>query len=155
MKNLALIAMGLCLFSCSENKTAETSETKPNTASNASYSIDGKKVKVYTTAENTANRLTATDSALGFSDFGQPKETQVCIFADPSKTYQVLLGIGGAITDASAETFGKLPKEKQQELLQAYYDPQKGLVIHWQERIFTAAIFRAAAILMLQTTILR
>jgi glucosylceramidase len=46
---------------------------------------------------------------------------------DPSKTFQTLLGIGGALTDASAETFYKLPKAQQEEILKAYFDPQNGI----------------------------
>jgi glucosylceramidase len=38
-----------------------------------------------------------------------------------------MLGIGGALTDASAETFAKLPEAKQTELLQAYYDTRTGI----------------------------
>ena len=37
------------------------------------------------------------------------------------------MGIGGALTDASAETFAKLPKVQQQELLTAYFDSNKGI----------------------------
>ena len=85
-----------------------------------------KKIVVYTTADNTDYRLTVTDS-LQFSDFGQPLETQPCVFVDPTKTFQTFIGIGGALTDASAETYAKLPKEKQREILQKYYDPQKGI----------------------------
>lgn len=85
-----------------------------------------KKVVVYTTAENTAMRLSVTDT-LSFVPFGQPLETQPCIFVDPTHKFQTLVGIGGAITDASAETFAKLNKEKQKEILQKYYDPQKGI----------------------------
>jgi len=36
-------------------------------------------------------------------------------------------GIGGALTDASAETFAKLPPRKQREILDAYFDPNKGI----------------------------
>jgi O-Glycosyl hydrolase len=85
-----------------------------------------KKVIVYTTAEKTNYRLSATDT-VHFSYMGQPKETQICVFIDPSKTFQTFIGIGGALTDASAETFATLPKDKQQEILQAYYDPKKGI----------------------------
>ena len=81
---------------------------------------------MYTTADSTAYRLSATDT-VSFKQMGQPFETQVCVFVDPSKTFQTFLGIGGALTDASAETFAKLPKDKQQELLQAYYDKKKGI----------------------------
>jgi glucosylceramidase len=38
-----------------------------------------------------------------------------------------VLGIGGALTDASAETFYKLPGDKQQEFLKACFDPEAGI----------------------------
>lgn len=84
------------------------------------------KVTVYTTAENSNLRLTQT-AVLSFSAYGQPFETEPAIFVDPSKTFQSFVGIGGALTDASAETFAKLPKNKQQELLEKYYDVNKGI----------------------------
>ena len=86
----------------------------------------GSKVTVYTTADSTAHRLSATET-LAFAPFGQPFETQPCVFVDPTQTFQSLVGIGGALTDAAAETFAKLPAAKQQELLQAYYDREKGI----------------------------
>lgn len=85
-----------------------------------------KKAIVYTTADNTKYRLTATDT-LQFVYFGQPLETQPCVFIDPTKTFQTIIGIGGALTDASAETFAQLPKDKQQEILQQYFDPKNGI----------------------------
>jgi glucosylceramidase len=90
------------------------------------FKIDGKKVIVYTTADSTNYRLTVTDT-LKFKELIQPVETQVCVFTNPDITFQTFLGIGGALTDASAETFSKMPKEKQAELLQAYYDTKKGI----------------------------
>jgi glucosylceramidase len=86
----------------------------------------GKQVTVYTTADKSNYRLSATDT-LTFKPMGQPLETQVCVFVEPAKTFQTFLGIGGALTDAAAETFAKLPKDKQQEILSAYFDPAKGL----------------------------
>ncbi|TXF79295.1 glycoside hydrolase family 30 protein [Chryseobacterium sp.] len=56
-----------------------------------------------------------------FESLPQPKETDACIFVDPDFKYQKLIGIGGAITDASAETLYKMPKSKQKEILEAYY----------------------------------
>ncbi len=53
--------------------------------------------------------------------------TQICVFVDPAKKFQTFVGIGGALTDASAETFAKLSKEKQQEFMQAHFDPVKGI----------------------------
>ncbi|MBI1780972.1 MAG: glycoside hydrolase family 30 protein [Sphingobacteriales bacterium] len=85
-----------------------------------------KKVAIYTTAENTNLRLSATGES-DFKPMGQPLETQICVFVDPSKTFQTFIGIGGALTDAAAETFAKLPKNKQEEFLQAYYSKDKGI----------------------------
>ena len=90
------------------------------------YSPKGKKIVVYTTADKSLLRLTATDT-LEFSEFGQPLETQPCLFVDPGKTFQTFLGIGAALTDASAETFARLPKDKQLKILQMFFDPNKGI----------------------------
>ena len=90
------------------------------------YSASNKTVKVYLTAKNTDNKLSQTET-LQFTEKGQPVETEVAVFVDPSKTFQTMLGIGGALTDASAETFYKLSKDKQKELLTAYYDKEKGI----------------------------
>lgn len=84
-------------------------------------------IKVYTTADSTSYRLSLTAENLTLSDFGQPKETQPCVFVDPTHSFQTMVGIGGALTDATAETFAKLPKEKQEELLQAFYSRDKGI----------------------------
>jgi len=87
---------------------------------------DNKKVVVYTTAKGTDYRISETET-LHFSHMGQPFETQVCVFVDPSKTFQNILGFGGALTDAAAETFYKLPEASRKELMQAYYDKDKGI----------------------------
>lgn len=84
------------------------------------------KSKVYTTAENTTLKITQTGT-LQFIQAKQPLEKEIWLFIDPSKKYQSIVGIGGAITDASAETFAKLPESAQKELLTAFYDPQNGL----------------------------
>ena len=89
-------------------------------------SVQGREIAVYSTANNTDQRLSATGTAT-FKPMGQPLETQICVFVDPAKRGQTILGIGGALTDASAETFAKLSAAKQQELLEAYYDPRKGI----------------------------
>jgi glucosylceramidase len=85
-----------------------------------------KQVAVYTTADKTDHRISLTDS-LSFKAVGQPNETQICVFVDPGKQFQTFLGIGGALTDASAETFAMLPKDKQQEFLDAYFDEERGI----------------------------
>jgi len=83
-------------------------------------------LKVYTTAENTDQRLSATGT-VKFKPMPQPLETQICVFVDPAKKFQTVLGIGGALTDSSAETFAKLPAARQREILDAYFDPDKGI----------------------------
>ena len=92
----------------------------------AAYSAAGKKAQVYTTAQGTGQRL-AAGAALAFGPAAQPLETQVCVFVDPGHSFQTLLGIGGALTDAAAETFAKLPAARQQEFLRAYYSPTAGI----------------------------
>ena len=90
------------------------------------FTTKGKAVSVYTSADSTNLRLTNTDN-LKFTDIKPPVETQTCIFVNPNKTFQTFLGIGGAITDASAEVLAKLSKEKQQEFLNAYFSKDKGI----------------------------
>ena len=85
-----------------------------------------KEIRVFTTAKSSDYRLSATDT-VWFKPMAQPAETQLCVFVDPSKTFQTYFGIGAALTDAAAETFYTLPKQKQQELLRAYFDKQTGI----------------------------
>ena len=84
------------------------------------------RVAVYITAKDTQQRL-AKAGELSFFGLEQPSERDAAVFIDPKKTFQTVLGIGGALTDASAETFYKLPTNKQRELLTAYYDADKGI----------------------------
>jgi glucosylceramidase len=117
-KTLSLLILSVCPYILFAQGTAR------HTAK--SYAVKNKSVAVYTTAENTDYRLTHTET-LSFKDHGQPLEKEVCIFVDPAKTFQSVLGIGGALTDASAETFYKLPKDKQDEILNAYYNDKTGI----------------------------
>ncbi|RKD96797.1 glycoside hydrolase family 30 protein [Marinifilum flexuosum] len=81
---------------------------------------EGKKASIYTTAKDTDLRLNKSGS-VQFKKAKQALETENSIFVNPNKTFQTFIGIGGAITDSSAEIFAELSKEKQEELLQAYY----------------------------------
>ena len=62
-----------------------------------------------------------------FKSGSQPPETVNSIFVNPERQFQKILGFGGSITDASAEVFAKLPENKQQEFLEAYFDKEKGI----------------------------
>ena len=114
-----LIILAGCTGNINKDKTAEGSQEEP-------FVLARQKALVFTTAENTALRLSATDT-LSFSDFDQPLETQPSVFVDPDHTFQTFIGIGGAFTDASAETWARLPVESQEELMTAYFDREKGI----------------------------
>ncbi len=128
MKFNSLLASLLVLAaSCQQTEEKKLVDAPADTLSAVpAFNAAGKTVLAYTTAEKTNHRLTLTDT-LSFSEMGQPKETQVCIFIDPKRTYQSFMGIGGAITDASAETLAKLPAAKQEELLRAYFSKDSGI----------------------------
>ena len=121
MKIKILFALLLATMACNQKTgTAVSGPIQKVDLSNR------KTVVVYTTADSTKLRLSKTET-LTFSPFGQPFENQPCVFVDPAQQFQTFVGIGGALTDASAETFAKLPAAKQNELLQAYFDPEKGI----------------------------
>ncbi len=92
----------------------------------APITVAGRSVAVYTTAAGTGNRLAATGT-FRFQRIDQLHESKVCVFVDPARRFQTVLGIGGAITDASAETYAKLPAARQEELIRAYYDANDGI----------------------------
>jgi glucosylceramidase len=92
----------------------------------SAFSPAQKQVTVYTTADKTDHRISVTDT-VSFKAVGQPKETQICVFVDPGRQFQTFLGIGAALTDASAETFAMLPKAKQREFLDAHFDESRGI----------------------------
>ncbi|MBZ4041646.1 glycoside hydrolase family 30 protein [Flavobacterium hibisci] len=119
MKKIGFVITCLCLSFSVYPQQKKPKQTKEFTTNN-------KTITVYTTADNTKLRLTPTDN-LKFTPSKQPVETEISVFVEPSKRFQTFIGIGGAITDASAEIFAKLSKEKQTEFLNAYYDTQKGI----------------------------
>ena len=112
---LSILAVAAFAFT-PVNKTNQTPVLKANPV----------KAQVFVTAKDTALRLTQTPD-ISFEDFGQPFETQVCVFVDPTHTFQTFIGIGGALTDASAEVFAKLPEAAQKEFMTSYYDQKKGI----------------------------
>ena len=114
-----LIAPILVLqLSCSSSKVVDNGTV--------SASKSSEKIQVYTTAENTDLRLSLSNNLISNLTTQQTNST-VSIIIDTEKTDQTFLGIGGAITDASAEVFAKLSPKKQKEFLIAYYDKNKGI----------------------------
>ncbi|MFN8607842.1 MAG: glycoside hydrolase family 30 protein [Vulcanimicrobiota bacterium] len=84
------------------------------------------KARFILTCKGTDQRLSEQPPVL-FRSLEQPEEASFTVMVDPEHKFQEVVGIGGALTDASAETFAKLPPDKQEEVLTAYYDPEKGL----------------------------
>lgn len=119
VKLVLVLILGFLLTNCSANTKKQEPALKP-------FSVDGKEVKIYTTAADTDLRLEQTATSQ-FVDARQPLESEVAVFVNPNKTFQTFWGIGGAITDASAEVFARLPEKEQAEFLKAYYDPNEGI----------------------------
>jgi glucosylceramidase len=124
-RNFLFVSSAVSLI-YSKPSLASFNSKSSSSAAREPFSMDGKQVSVYTTAEKSNHRISLTDT-LSFKPAGQPKETQICVFVDPTKQFQTFLGIGGALTDAAAEVFAALPPEKQSEILTAYFDDKKGI----------------------------
>ncbi|HEY5498926.1 MAG TPA: glycosyl hydrolase, partial [Bacteroidales bacterium] len=118
------VAPLLLLIVCCGFKSTNTQSTKDGSQQNQQIQANA-----FVTAKGTTLRLSPMDkdSVIAFQPFDQPMEKQAYIFVDPKATFQTMVGIGGALTDASAETFAKLSKSGQEELLTAYYDTVQGI----------------------------
>lgn len=114
MKKLILILSGAIIL------------TNMQAQSQKKARADKRKISVTITAQNTNFRLSKS-TQLTLEPKGQPFEHTPCIFVDTTKSFQTFLGIGGALTDASAETFAKLPPSKQEEFMRIYFDKDKGI----------------------------
>ena len=121
-----LFLSALAFGPAAAQKTGLAKAPSPPKPAVTAYSAAGKTARVYATVAGTDKRL-AVGENLQFAPAAQPLETQVCVFVDPGHAFQTMLGIGGALTDASAETFAKLPKPQQQEFLKAYYSASGGI----------------------------
>lgn len=112
----------LCTWGCQPVEK----KTDPPTQEIAKVEYKAEKATIYHTTEGTTDRITNVGDIV-FVDYAQPTERQPSVFVDPTHTFQTMVGIGGALTDASAEVFAKLPADKQREFLDAYYSNDKGI----------------------------
>ena len=117
-KAILYLMMALTAIACSGKRSTISDKLE--------YASAGNSIDVYTTASGTDMRLSHS-TTLTFEAAAQPLESEVAVFVNPERQFQSFLGIGGAITDASAEVFAKLPETKQQELLEAYYNRENGI----------------------------
>ncbi len=118
-RNYLFFALLVFMLSCKDSKISET-ETTEIAPVLSTEDFKNKTLTVYTTARDTDLRLTKTAEQT-FGDKVQALETEIAVFVNPNKTFQEFLGIGGAITDASAEVFSTLSKEQQNRLLNSLY----------------------------------
>ena len=118
------ILLLLVFVGCTTGKKSEDSIQEIKTTIKSDLTTI--KSQVFTTAHNSDLKLTLTDT-LNFQEFKQPLETDASIIVDANKTFQSFLGIGAALTDASAETFYKLTPENQDRFMEAYYNTEKGI----------------------------
>ena len=116
----------LLIFIILTGCSSKNKEVKSNLLEKPKFELSKMTSEVYTTAHDTLLTLSLTGS-LEFQEFQQPKETDVAITVDPGKQFQTFLGIGAALTDASAETFYKLPKENQDLFMESYFNQEKGI----------------------------
>lgn len=103
-----------------------TTQTENTTIEPIATPVERTTAQVFTTADSTDLRLTSTGQKQ-FASSQQPLETEVAIFVNPNKTFQTFMGIGAAITDASAEVFATLSEEKQEAFLKSYFDVEEGI----------------------------
>jgi glucosylceramidase len=118
INRILIVPVLILQLSCNSSKIAGNS--------GISMSQSSREANVYTTAENTNLKLSLSNNLISATTL-QKINTTAFITINPSETDQTFLGIGGAITDASAEVFAKLSLKKQEEFLNAYYDKTKGI----------------------------
>ena len=83
-------------------------------------------VEVFTTAMDTDLRLSPSDH-LHLLPARQAPESDIAVFVATERRFQTLLGLGGAITDASAEVYGSLPPETRERFIQSLFSEEQGL----------------------------
>ncbi len=94
--------------------------------STAAYTPAGGAVTVYTSAQGASKQMVQSQVA-PLQAGHKLTEVENSIFVNPTKRFQTVMGVGGAITDSAAETYAKLSKDKQAEFMKAYYDPNEGI----------------------------
>lgn len=120
IERIIIALVGLIIVSCSKGTSTAKKDLKAELRTDDNAVFIPTQATLFTTAENKALKLT-NQGSFQFSKAKQPLETEIAVFVNPNKNFQTFLGIGGAITDASAEVFAKLSKDKQEEFLNAYY----------------------------------
>ena len=80
---------------------------------------------VYITCKNTDDRLNRYDLREVIVD--EAGEINCKVKVDTKKRFQKILGFGGALTESSAYVLSKIEDEKRKDILEAYFDCEKGI----------------------------
>lgn len=110
----------------------------------AAYTPAGGAVTVYTSAEGAPEQMVRSEVAPLQAGHALT-EVENSIFVNPTRRFQTVLGVGGAITDSAAEVFAKLGKDKQAEFMKAYYDPEAGIGYTWARTTIHSSDFSSAS----------
>lgn len=110
----------------------------------AAYTPSGGAVTVYTSASGAPAQMVRSEVA-ALQPGHALTERENSIFVDPTRRFQTVMGVGGAITDAAAETYAKLSKAKQAEFMKAYYDPDAGIGYSWARTTIHSSDFSSAS----------
>jgi glucosylceramidase len=121
-----LATAALTLLAAAAGPVTASAAGSVTAAAPATTAAPAERASLWVTARDTGDRL-AGKEPVAFEPLPQPDEAFPTVIVDPKKTFQEIEGFGGALTDAAAETFAKLPKDRQRELLDAYFDPGKGI----------------------------
>ncbi len=76
----------------------------------------------FLTAQGTEYRLTPVELPQATDDMGPPAS----LWVYPDKSFQTMLGFGGAFTEAAAHTWLTLSRAQQDAVLRACFDPETG-----------------------------
>jgi glucosylceramidase len=85
-----------------------------------------KRTVIYVTQKKSSLKLNPRPP-VPFQAFRQINPDAPAILIDDAITFQNIEGFGGAFTDAAAETFYKLSRTKQNEILSAYFSMNQGI----------------------------
>lgn len=120
-KSLLVLSIAVLAVQC---KTTKSEKTAESIDIDLHYRVTS--ARQFLTSKNDEQRLTEIGN-VKIQAYDQPDEHYPTIIIDPNKQFQKIEGFGGAITDASAETFYKLSEETQEEILRAYFDLEDGI----------------------------
>jgi len=112
--------------SCAGNQGTPSGGANAAAGEQSRFTVDERPLRVFETASGREGGLHEKDP-LVFRDSPQAVENQVHVFVNPARRFQEFMGIGAALTDASAEVFATLSPQTQDAFLRAYYDREEGI----------------------------